>query len=150
MNRFEIIFERIAVLSKDRSKRELMTSIEGGVQHLVYAIKDMQKDNDIEKEYIKKRLCLVLFDMLALASMQDQCGACICSNLEEEIRLLSSKEEPIIEVNPGGGANITILQPSVHNESNPVVYTLICDKCGETFESSVAFPDPQICPTCYH
>jgi hypothetical protein len=150
MNRFEIIFERIAVLSKDRSKKELMTSIEGGVQHLVYAIKDMHEDNDIEKEYIKKRLCLVLFDMLALASMQDQCGACICSNLEEEIRLLSDKNEYIIEEPAVANAEISIPQPSVHNETNPAVYTLICDKCGKTFESSVAFPDPQICPTCYH
>jgi hypothetical protein len=31
---------------------------------------------------------------------------------------------------------------------NQIEYTLNCDKCGEPFKSSEAFPDPQLCPKC--
>lgn len=29
-----------------------------------------------------------------------------------------------------------------------VTYTLVCDKCGKVFDSSIAFPSPQLCPDC--
>jgi len=33
-------------------------------------------------------------------------------------------------------------------KADGVIYTLNCDKCGEIFYSSDAFPSPQICPIC--
>jgi hypothetical protein len=113
MNRFEIIAERIGVYGKDIDTDSSWYYLKTAFRELEGAIRDVQFNYPLEEDYIKKTITDTLFYLLVLASKNDHCGACMCSDLEEKIRVLIDIQSKI-SVAP----EIVVMQPTVINENN--------------------------------
>jgi len=106
MNRFEIIYETIGSLERDREEVNILHDLRVSVDLVRMDLQDMAEDIGGANEEIKRHLSSMLWHLISLGSKRDYCGACICSDLEDMVRNVSE------------GMRITVLPPRVINVDN--------------------------------